>query len=240
MTCVAVFKWAMNPKDERLGVDGSIKWAADRPEVGDDDHAAIQVAQDANPGEPAVGVTMASGEMAFGAARGIENTIAIEGLDALAQPTEIAAALASAIKGIEDVTAVAIGDCAWQPMVPSLLAANLGWPCILAVDAVRPEGDGLVVTRRFGSGTQDIAVSGPVVMAVAARREEENKPGMRAILTARKKPVEKVNAQADNASVFEVSGVHEPEARASKIFDGSDPEAAVAQLVSALQSEGVL
>ena len=91
-----------------------------------------------------------------------------------------------------------------------------------------------------GCGQTSTGSGSAASASASSSGEEENKPGMRAILTARKKPVEKVNAQADNASVFEVSGVHEPEARASKIFDGSDPEAAVAQLVSALQSEGVL
>jgi electron transfer flavoprotein beta subunit len=110
----------------------------------------------------------------------------------------------------------------------------------LAVDAVRPEGDGLVVMRRFGAGTQDVRVAGPVVLGVAARREEAEKPGMRAILQARKKPVENVEANIQNASTFAVAGVHEPAEQASKLFDGADPAAAAAQLVSALQSEGVL
>jgi electron transfer flavoprotein beta subunit len=178
--------------------------------------------------------------MAFAAARGASRTVAIQGVDILAQPTEVAAALAAAVQDIQDVSVVSIGDAVWSPMVPSLLAARLGWPCILAVDAVRPEGDGLVVMRRFGAGTQDVRVAGPVVLGVAARREEAEKPGMRAILQARKKPVENVEANIQNASTFAVAGVHEPAEQASKLFDGADPAAAAAQLVSALQSEGVL
>lgn len=240
MTSVAIFKWAMNPHDERIGSDGQIKWLAERPEAGDDDYAAVQVARDAAPDAELVGLTMASGDTAFAAARGAERTVAIEGVSILSQPTEVASALANAIKGMGDVSLVSIGDAVWSPMVPSLLAAELGWPCILAVDAVRPEGDALVVTRRFGAGTQDVAVSGPVVLAVAARREEEQKPGMKQVLQARKKPVETVAAQIGDASTFEATGVHEPTAQASKLYDGADPAAAVAQLVSALQFEGVL
>ena len=240
MTSVAVFKWAMNPHDERVGSDGQIKWFAERPEAGDDDYAAVQVAHDAALEAELVGLTMASGDMAFAAARGAARTVAIEGVDILAQPTEVASALANAIKDMGDVTLVAIGDAAWSPMVPSLLAAELGWPCVLAVDAVRPEGDVLVVTRRFGAGTQDVAVTGPVVLAVAARREEEQKPGMKQVLQARKKTVDTVAAQISDVAKFDAAGVHEPNAQASKLFDGADPAAAVAQLVSALQSEGVL
>ena len=240
MTSVAIFKWAMNPHDERIGSDGQIKWLAERPEAGDDDYAAVQAARDAAPDAELVGLTMASGDMAFAAARGAERTVAIEGVSILSQPTEVASALANAIKGMGDVSLVSIGDAVWSPMVPSLLAAELGWPCILAVDAVRPEGDALVVTRRFGAGTQDVAVSGPVVLAVAARREEGAKPGMRQVLQARKKPVDTVPASFGDVQTFEAIGVHEPTAQASKLYDGADPAAAVAQLVSALQSEGVL
>ena len=240
MTSVSIFKWAMNPHDERVGSDGQIKWLAERPEAGDDDYAAVQAARDAAPDAELVGLTMASGDMAFAAARGAERTVAIEGVSILSQPTEVASALANAIKGMGDVSLVSIGDATWSPMVPSLLAAELGWPCILAVDAVRPEGDALVVTRRFGAGTQDVAVSGPVVLAVAARREEGAKPGMRQVLQARKKPVDTVPASFGDVQTFEAIGVHEPTAQASKLYDGADPAAAVAQLVSALQSEGVL
>lgn len=240
MATVAVFKWAMNPADESLAADGSVKWLAERPEVGDDDHAAISVALSASAGGSVIGLTMDSGDVAFGAARGIESTVAVQGVDILAQPTELAAALASAIKGVEGADLVVIGDCAWQPMVPSLLAGLLGWPCISAVDAAKKDGDMLVVTRRFGAGTQDIAVSGPVVLAVAARREEENKPGMRAVLAARKKPVEKVEVQTAGAPVFATAGTHAPDSSPSKIFDGTDLQAAVDQLVAALKNEGVL
>lgn len=240
MTSIAIFKWAMNPHDERVGSDGQIKWLAERPEVGDDDYAAVQVARDSAPDDELVGLTMASGDTAFAAARGAERTVALQGVDILAQPTEVASALANAVKAMGDVSLVSIGDSAWSPMVPSLLAAQLGWPCILAVDAVRPEGDALVVARRFGAGTQDVAVTGPVVLAVAARREEGAKPGMRQVLQARKRPVDTVAASIGDVPTLEAAGVHEPTAQASKLFDGADPAAAAAQLVSALQFEGVL
>ena len=59
----------------------------------------------------------------------------------------------------------------------------------MAVDEAKSEGGKLHVTRRFGTGTQELCVSGPIVLGVAAKHEEENKPGMRAVITARKKPM---------------------------------------------------
>lgn len=223
-----------------MGASGEIKWLAERPEIGDDDYLAAQVAKDADPEGELVGLTMASGDTAFAAARGAERTVAIEGIGILAQPMEIASELAAAVRGIDGASLVTIGDTSWSPTVPSLLAAQLGWPCILAVDAAKPEGDSLVVTRRFGAGTQDIRVKGPVVLGVAARREEEAKPGMKAVLQARKKPVSTVQPSGADVPEMSAVGVHEPTVQASKLFDGADPSAAAAQLVSALRSEGVL
>ena len=180
MTTIAIFKWAMDPHDERVGVDGNVKWTANKPVAGDDDHEVVKAALDiAGEGE-VVGMTMASGDTAFAAARGAKRTIAIEGVDAL------------------------------------------------------------VVTRRFGAGTQDVQVASPAVIAVAARREEESKPGMRAVLAARKLPVEQIAGSTEGFAHMDSQGTHAPESAPARIFDGANPEAAVEQLVAALKAEGVL
>ena len=46
MTTIAIFKWAMDPHDERVGVDGNVKWSANKPVAGDDDHEVVKVALD--------------------------------------------------------------------------------------------------------------------------------------------------------------------------------------------------
>lgn len=242
MKAVAVFKWAMNPADQRASADGSVTWTAKRPDVGDDDHAVVKAAVDAADGGEVVGMTTANGDTAFAAARGASRTVAIEGLAIDAQPTQIARVLANAVQDEADVDVVAIGDNVWDPMVPALLAGFLGWPAISAVDEVKPADGGLTVTRRYGTGTQDIVVSGPVVLAVLARREEESKPGMRVVLQARKKPVDTVAARGlGDAAAYEVAGNRKPDAIASRIFDATeDLDGAVAQFVQALQVEGVL
>lgn len=242
MKAVAVFKWAMNPADQRAKADGSVSWAAKRPDVGDDDHAAVKVAVDAAGGGEVVGMTTANGDTAFAAARGAARTVAIDGLAVESQPAQIARVLANAVESEGGVDVVAIGDNVWDPMVPSLLAGFLGWPAVSAVDEVKPADGGLTVTRRYGTGTQDIAVTGPVVLAVSARREEETKPGMRVILQARKKPLDTVQAEGiGDAAAYQVQGNRKPDAVASKIFDATeDLDGAVAQFVQAMQMEGVL
>ena len=120
-----------------------------------------------------------------------------------------------------------------------LVAALLGWPLLTAVDGVVVADGSLVVTRRHGMGTQDIAVTGPVVVDVAARREEEEKPGMRQVLAARKKPSDTKTVESDH-SAFSSRGTRLPETTSSRLFGGSDPADAAEQLISALKADGVL
>lgn len=244
MKSVVVFKWAVNPQDALVGADGTVDWKVASPWVGDDDYVAAQVACDAaGPEGEVVGLTLAGGDVAFAAARGAQHTVAIDGLPVTADAVAIAQALAAAVRSLENVGAVAIGDSAWEPSVPVMLAGLLGWTALMAVDAVEITDDGLCVTRRFGTGTQDLTVRGPVVLGVAARREEENKPGLRAVLNARKKPVTTVavaELKSECWASFTSRGTGLPETVPSRLFDGADPDHAVKQLLQALQAEGVL
>ena len=240
MKAVAICKWAMNPQDERLDSEGNIKWHAKRPEAGDDDFAAVGVAEVCAGDQDVYGLTSASGDVAFAAARGAAETYTYDDIPVDAQPQEVAATLAAAVRALGDVDVVSIGDSEWNPAVPGLLAGMLGIPAILAVDSVQLDGDGLLVTRRFGPGTQDIHVGTPVLLGVAARREEESKPGMRTVLQARKKPVTKLEELAVTAPTAQQIDAHAPDSAPAKVFDGADPDAAVSQLIKALQTEGVL
>lgn len=238
MKAVAIFKWAPNPDDALVRVDGTVNWSTARHDVGDDDHAAMACAMAAADGDEVVGLCVGGGDTSFAAARGAERTVVLEGFPVPTDSMTMARALAEEIKGIEGVGLVAMGDADWDPMVAPLVAALLGWPLLTAVDGVAVADGGLVVTRRHGMGTQDIAVTGPVVVDVAARREEE-KPGMRQVLAARKKPSDTKTVEGERSS-FSSRGTRLPEAASSRLFDGSDPADAVEQLVSALKADGVL
>ena len=244
MKSVVVFKWAVNPQDARISADGTVDWSAASPWVGDDDYVAAQVASKvAGLDGEVVGLTLAGGDVAFAAARGAQHTVAIDGLPVTADAMAIAQALAAAVRSLGNVDVVAIGDSAWEPSVPVMLAGLLGWTALMAVDSVEIEDNGLCVTRRLGTSTQEVTVHGPVVLGVAARREEENKPGMQAVLNARKKPVTTVTvAELINEDLPSLvsRGTHLPETTPSRIFDGSDPDHAVSQLLQVLQVDGVL
>ena len=160
MKAVAIFKWAPNPDDALVRVDGTVNWSTARHDVGDDDHAAMACAMAAADGDEVVGLCVGGGDTSFAAARGAERTVVLEGFPVPTDSMTMARALAEEIKGIEGVGLVAMGDADWDPMVAPLVAALLGWPLLTAVDGVAVADGGLVVTRRHGMGTQDIAVTG--------------------------------------------------------------------------------
>lgn len=242
MKSVVIFKWATDPRDIRVHADGTVDWSAVSPWVGDDDYLAVQIAVNASGQEgEVIGLTLAGGDMAFAAARGAERTVAIEGLPAAADALTVAKALASAINTLEDVGTVVIGDSAWEPSVPIILGGLLGWTTIMAVDGAGMCDGKLCVTRRFGTGTQELLVQGPVVLGAAAKHEEEKKPGMRAVINARKKPVVTIQAEkTEGSSELKLQSTCLPETTPSRLFDGEYPDRAVRQLVQALQADGAL
>lgn len=243
MKCVAVFKWAMNPQDERVGSSGEVKWRAKRPEAGDDDYRAVQIAEACAEGDEFFGLTSSSGDVAFAAARGAGATYTYKDLPVDAEPTRIAHVLAAAVREIGDVDVVAIGDGVWAPEVASLLAGLLGIQAVLGVDDAHIEDGKVMVTRRFGAGLQTLSVPAPVVLGVTARREEENKPGMRTVLQARKKPVhalELAGLDESEGHTSSVIGMRKPDAHPATIYDGSDLDEAINHVIKGLKVEGVL
>ncbi len=241
--CVIAFKWAKNPQDARVSADGSVDWRAAKMAANDDDAAAVAVARELAGGGGLVGLTLGDGDAAWAAARGAGSTVSVADAQPDADASVLAGALAAGVRRIGDADVVVIGDSAWDQLVPAALAARLGWPALAGVVAAARDGDRLRVTRKTAAGTDVLEVTTPAVLAVAARHAEDKAPGMKEVLAARKKPVDKVTLAdlgvATSGGVT-VRGTALPETAPARIFDGSDPAAAATQLVAALKSEGVL
>jgi len=244
MKSIVVFKWLRNPQDARVGMDGSVDWGAAKMSASDDDPAAILVAKDlAAGGGEVVGLTIGDGDVAWAAARGAASPVVVT--DALTDLDSAAtgAILAAGVRRIGGADVVLIGDSAWDYGVVVAMAGQLGWPTLANVVSVAVEGSRLRVTCRVGAETQVVDVAGPVVLAVAARRAEQQVPGMKEVLAARKKPVTRFT-QADlgvqRAATVTLRGTKHPETAMAKMFDGADPAAAAAQVVAALRMDGVL
>ena len=243
MRGVLAFKWAKNPQDARVGTDGSVDWSGAKMAVTDDDAAAAEVARDLLGDGSIVGLTLGDGDASWAAARGAASTVCLTDASPDPDARVTADALAAGVQHIGEAEVVVIGDSPWDPLVPACLGARLGWRTVGGVTSAVVDGDHVRVTRRTSTGTQVLDVDPPVVLAVRARRAEQRTPGMRDVLAARKKPLEKLTAEAlgvarQGGAV--VMGTALPETTPARVIDGSDVEGAVDQLVRALRSEGVL
>ncbi|SDF79794.1 hypothetical protein [Sporomusa acidovorans] len=78
------------------------------------------------------------------------------------------------------------------------------------------------------------------MLAVSASRDEQNAPGMKEVLAARKKPVERLALALVPAAAVISRGTRFPDTPPARIIDGNDPVAACEQLMAALRTDGVL
>jgi electron transfer flavoprotein beta subunit len=194
-------------------------------------------------GNEVIGLTVGDGDVSWAAARGAARTVAVTDVEQDANSSVTGAILAAAIRHIDDVDAAIIGDSVWDIGVVSAMAGQLDWPAVAGVVSATVEHDILQVTRKLGNALQVLEVEGPALLAVSASRAEKEAPGMKEVLAARKKPVEKLT-MADLGLVPEKTvhstGTRFPDTPPAHIIDGSDPVAACEQLVAELRTEGAL
>ncbi len=258
MKIVVAYKWAPNPQDASVALDGVVDWSRAKSGISEYDPVAIELARrlaDASGGE-VIGLTAGppgvDASMARKAAlsRGFDRAVIIAD-DALegAGTTPLAAVLAAAVRHIGDVDLVITGDSSVDvgaKMVPAVLAGQLGWPAVSEVTAVSGEAGLLRVQRDIAGGTQVLEISGPAVLAASTNAAVPRVPGMRDILAAGKKPVETLRlADLDvpaGAATVTVTGTSRPDllTRRQQMIDTTDPAAAAAELVIALRGSGVL
>lgn len=258
MKIVVAYKWAPNPQDASVDDGGVVDWSRAKSGLSEYDPVAVELARrlaDATGGE-VIGVTAGTkgvdASMARKAAlsRGLDRAVVVAD-DSLAGAgtTELAAALAAAVRHIGDVDLIITGDSSVDvgaKMVPTVLAGQLGWPSVGEVTAVSGEVGAFRVERDTVGGTQVLEISGPVVLAASTDAAVPRVPGMRDILAAGKKPVETLDiAGLDlpaGATTVKVTGTSRPDLKSRKgqMVDTSDPAAAAVELVAALRGAGVL
>jgi electron transfer flavoprotein beta subunit len=190
-----------------------------------------------------IGLTVGDGDVAWAAARGALRTVVVTEALTDVDSSVTGAVFAAAIRRVEGVDAVLIGDSDWDYGVVAALMGQLGWPAVAGVVSAETEQGCLRVTRKLGSTSQVLEVKGPVVLAVSASRDEQNAPGMKEVLAARKKPVERL-ALADlglaPVAAANSRGTRFPDTPPARIIDGNDPVTACEQLMAALRTDGVL
>lgn len=257
MKIVVAYKWAADYQEARVNSHGDVDWSRARPAVSEYDAVAMEVARrvaNATSGEV---IGLCVGGQAAGSAiatktalaRGLDRTVVVVD-EALpdAGTTQIAETLAKAIQHIGDVDLVLAGDSSIDvaaKMVSSVLAGWLGWPALTDVAVVEADDQGLRLTRPMAGGAETFRVSGPAVVALSADAVQPRTPGMKDILAAGKKPVERLDLAALGVSESTPYAVRErarPQraARKQQVIDASDETQAANELVGILRNAGVL
>ncbi|MGD0064827.1 MAG: hypothetical protein ABSB76_15445 [Streptosporangiaceae bacterium] len=260
MRIVVAYKWTRDPEEATVGADGTVDWSRAKPGLSTYDPGAMELARQLAEatGAELIGVTAGGKGVAApiaskaALARGLDRVVIVED-EALAGAGqgELAAVLAEVIRHIGDVDLVITGDSSVDvaaKMVPTVLAGELGWPAVAEVAAVSGTGvraGALRVERAIPGGVQVLEVSGPAVLAASADAAVPRVAGMKELLAAAKKPVERLDLAAlkvPSGAVMTVTGRSRPERKARKgqLIDTTDPAAAAAELVTALREAGPL
>ena len=236
-----VFKLCKDPKDAVVASDGTADWGMSSLAASDDDFRASEIAREL--GGQVIGLTIGTGDLAWAAARGAAETVVISDAMPSADAATTAAILAAAIRKIGDVDLVLIGDSAWDPAVPVLLGAKLGWTFLAGILEVKENESGLTVKRRTLSAEQEIEIAVPAVLGIIAQSAEETSPGLKQVLMARKKPVTKLTSAdlgVDAAEAVVCRGYALPDSTEAVMINGETSEEVVQNLFDALHEEGVL
>lgn len=253
MSIIVAYKYAANPQDTTVDASGAIDWSRAKAAISEYDPVAVQVGRTLadSLGTDVVGISVGTSAVSSSMAkkgalsRGLDRALVVADDETSTwNATTVASALAGLVGKVEGASLVLTGDSSIDEsakIVSTLIAGFLCWPCFQEVVAVEAAGDGWKLTQSTAGGTRTISVDGPVVAAVATDAAPVKVPGMKDILAAGKKPLEKV-AVADLPTVdaaLEVTGRSKPvaKARRNETFTGDD---AAAQLVAALRNAGAL
>lgn len=260
MKIVVLYKWAPDPQNASVDSDGVIDWGTKRT-ISEYDPVAMHTARILADtiGSDAQVIGLTAGEASAASPKAIQ-AAASRGLDSLlviaddglknATADVYARALAAGIEKIGNVDLIIAGDASADiggQAVPGLLAGHLGVPSFVDVSKIEVSEAGLQIQRQTAHAHQVLALNGPAVVAVTTDAASIPLIGMKDMMTARKKPVEKVTladlgiateiSTALNATKQIASAKPEVKQRKHIIFDSDQ---AAAELVAALREEGVL
>jgi len=243
MSTVVAYSWARDAAGALVRSDGAVDWRGTRMSAGEDDHAAVAVALGLAQarGQELVGVTIGNGDASWALARGVARTVCVPDAPALDDEAATAAVLAAAVRTLPEADVVVVGDAEQYPLVAAALAGLLGWPAVLGAVSAVAGADGIEAVRRVGDAEEVLTVAPPVVLGVRAEAAEARAPGMKELLAARKRPVERHELAELGVTLPAAPtelGTRVPDHRGAQMFSGEAGDAARA-LVAALRAAGV-
>lgn len=188
----AVWRFAADLTVDRAGTEGRLSQL--------DEHAveqAVRLAESAAPDSTVVCLTMgpapAADALRKALAMGGQEAVhvlddALRGSDALATSL----VLASAVRrlGFDLVICGMASTDAEMSVIPSMVADRLGVPQATHASAVSIDGTSVTVRRETDSATEEVVVPLPAVVSVTDQSGEPRYPAFKAIMAARRKPLQ--------------------------------------------------
>lgn len=124
------------------------------------------------------------------------------------------------------------------------IGALLDWPTVTSVIEMKADGDSIVAMRKLDNCLETVTVKRPCVIAVLPAGFEPPIPGLKAVLSAGKKPMHEFGIAELGCDLTPVVKVLSSQGfianRKNVIFADGDAPEKVASLVSALKKEGML
>lgn len=243
MNIVLAYKWGRDPEDAMVYEDGSVKWRRDKLVASDDDAAAIASAREAAraTGGSFTAVTLGNGDVSWALARGADSAISDESLFPESDEMQTASHLAALISQTGEYDLVVLGDAQESAGVAGAVAALLDLPCVSGLKdfSANEDASQLIAHRTTPAGVEEIEVSLPALVTVAAVDVEKVVPTMKEMLAARKAPVNKIDIVDETSARVSVSSQRAPEVHAAKLFEGT-PQQAAHDLIATLRAKNVL
>lgn len=181
-----------------LGEGGTAVRTADDSTLNEVDENAVEAALQlaaATEGEvvavslgPSIAVDALRRALAMGASRAVHLTDeAFAGSDVVATARALAAAVRH-LDGVAPVDVVLTGLAALDGLgsvVPSLIAAELGWPQLTVVEELTLQGEVLVARRVLDGATERWSATTPAVVSVIDTANDPRLPKMKDLMAAR-------------------------------------------------------
>lgn len=256
MNIAVCCKFTPDTEDVIVGQDGSPDTSKARWGISDYDLQAIQAAADIGALVDSEAVAISIGGSIINQTKLTKDLMSRGSLSRLIRVADdalidadpgVTSRVLAALVGKADADVVICGegsaDC-YRRVTGSMVAADLGWPCVTCVDKIGFDGDAFICERDLEDGIEVVRVPLPCVIVTTSTINVPPVPNMRSVLAAGKKPVEDV-ALSDlgvlmDPAIGRVSYELPPRpGRQLMMIEGS-PDEAAEKLVSMLVADKVL
>lgn len=252
---VACYKWVLDEADISIGDDGSVDLGRAKGKISEYDRNAIaeacDIAAQIDGGVP-VGLTFGAEDsrpaLKDALSRGLDETVWVKGACAeKADGLLTASAIAAGIRKLGDVDVVVCAEGAsdtFARQTAPRIAAALDIPVVTSVMDLEVKDGGVEARRRLDGCIQTVNVEFPVVLGILPEAIDAPIPGLKAIMAAKKKPVQEWDASellGQQSPAVVVTGTKgcTVDRKCIRIEEDTSEGSAKA-LVAALRKEGVL